>query len=137
MRSSRVRLDFYCTHFYRFPVVRVLTFIVKTYMVQQCLGLKRLMLKPFTRGCPAAFTDQKIGRQKQFIGYLQIKAKYIARNKKRQTFPGLPRHLQSAGDFCLLDYYKAWPPEIFMTWPVSIFACSLDRNRMVSAMSSG
>ena len=34
-------------------------------------------------------------------------------------------------------YYNAWPPETFRTWPVSIWGCSLERNRMVSAMSSG
>ena len=34
-------------------------------------------------------------------------------------------------------FYKACPPDTLITWPVSILACSLAKNNMVSAISSG
>ena len=39
---------------------------------------------------------------------------------------------------CKIDApYRACPPETLITCPVSIFACSPAKNRMVSAISSG
>ncbi len=36
-----------------------------------------------------------------------------------------------------LEFYKACPPETFMTCPVRNLACLLAKNRIVSAISSG
>ena len=45
--------------------------------------------------------------------------------------------LYSRGNGFLINLYSALPPDTFSTCPVSILACVLARNKMVSAMSSG
>ena len=54
-------------------------------------------------------------------------------------FVDFMRTQKSMGKFCpcSLPPHNACPPDTLITCPVSILACSLERNNIVSAMSSG
>jgi hypothetical protein len=58
--------------------------------------------------------------------------------KKNRPWRGLKARMnQTHKAYSHQKFHRACPPETFMTWPVSILACSLVRNKIVSAMSSG